>query len=322
MKIILIVSAIFAIAQCEFFIPEEFKNAKDISESPHMQEKLMNIYPQINDNDEVGKTPFIIGGSNATLGQFPHQVLIYIQVSASAVYICGGSLIKYNWVLTAAHCVEMSYQRVFMFFGGLDSLDGPFTWTTNVTSSSVKMHGSYNTDLLHNDIALIHLPEATESLTNSANIGLISLPVNQTSTNLVGMASTVSGWGRYSDAILLQSQFLKYVSLPIVDNTVCSTLYGTNVVRDTNICASATSSASTCGGDSGGPVMVSIGGSNVIVGIVSFGAADGCQLGYPVGFTRVTSYLDWIEKTSMSPKSVVMNVLLLIAAQILVFLKF
>lgn len=35
-----------------------------------------------------------------------------------------------------------------------------------------------------------------------------------------------------------------------------------------------------------------------IVGIVSFGAEIGCTLGHPVVFTRVTKYLDWIEKHS------------------------
>lgn len=33
----------------------------------------------------------------------------------------------------------------------------------------------------------------------------------------------------------------------------------------------------------------------MIVGIVSYGAADGCQIGYPSGNTRVTSYLTWID---------------------------
>jgi secreted trypsin-like serine protease len=49
-------------------------------------------------------------------------------------------------------------------------------------------------------------------------------------------------------------------------------------------------------GDSGGPLVYQESdGLYTQVGIVSFGAAAGCQLGYPAGFTRVTSYLSWIS---------------------------
>lgn len=47
-------------------------------------------------------------------------------------------------------------------------------------------------------------------------------------------------------------------------------------------------------GDSGGGAFVEDGGRQVI-GIVSFGAAAGCQLGYPVVYTRVTSFISWID---------------------------
>jgi secreted trypsin-like serine protease len=42
----------------------------------------------------------IIGGENATLGQFPWQAVMTIDDA----WMCGGSLILSNWVLTAAHC--------------------------------------------------------------------------------------------------------------------------------------------------------------------------------------------------------------------------
>jgi len=36
-------------------------------------------------------------------------------------------------------------------------------------------------------------------------------------------------------------------------------------------------------------------GRDTKVGIVSFGHPSGCENGYPAVFTRVTSYLDWIQ---------------------------
>lgn len=52
-------------------------------------------------------------------------------------------------------------------------------------------------------------------------------------------------------------------------------------------------------GDSGGPLVCkNAAGNKVQVGIVSFGLSFGCELGFPGVFTRVTEYLDWIEKNA------------------------
>jgi len=44
----------------------------------------------------------IVGGSEASRGQFPWQVAIIIDDST----FCGGSLISPDWVMTAAHCAK------------------------------------------------------------------------------------------------------------------------------------------------------------------------------------------------------------------------
>lgn len=43
----------------------------------------------------------VVGGQDATEGQFPHQV----SLRRNGSHTCGGSIISRNFVLTAAHCV-------------------------------------------------------------------------------------------------------------------------------------------------------------------------------------------------------------------------
>lgn len=50
--------------------------------------------------------PLIIGGENATAGEFPHMALLGYNVDGQVNWECGGSLISEKFVLTAGHCLE------------------------------------------------------------------------------------------------------------------------------------------------------------------------------------------------------------------------
>ncbi|KAF4521609.1 hypothetical protein B566_EDAN006651 [Ephemera danica] len=106
-----------------------------------------------------------------------------------------------------------------------------------------------------------------------------------------GVLARVSGWGRVSDSNPDLSPELKFVDLTVVPNLDCENTYG-NIIVNSMICLStAGGTAGSCNGDSGGPLTY----QGVQIGIVSFGAAAGCEAGYPLGYTRVTSFLDWLE---------------------------
>ena len=49
-----------------------------------------------------------------------------------------------------------------------------------------------------------------------------------------------------------------------------------------------------CMGDSGGPLQCMKDNKYFVEGIASF-VAEGCKTGYPAVFTRVSSFLEWIE---------------------------
>lgn len=53
--------------------------------------------------------------------------------------------------------------------------------------------------------------------------------------------------------------------------------------------------------DSGGPLVIKDGESNVQIGIVSFVSSRGCTFGDPSGYTKIGKYLSWISKETGIP---------------------
>lgn len=105
-----------------------------------------------------------------------------------------------------------------------------------------------------------------------------------------------SGWGRYATGVHAISKYLRYVQLPIIDGFTCKRTFPASY-RATNICTSGRNAKSTCNGDSGGPLVLRRRNSRkrVLIGLTSFGSIFGCDRGYPAAFTKVASYLDWIN---------------------------
>ncbi|XP_060654562.1 brachyurin-like [Drosophila nasuta] len=236
----------------------------------------------------------ITRGETAGRNQFPYQAGLLLYVEGGAAW-CGGSLISDRYVLTAAHCTDSLTTGVDVYLGAWDRTDGreDGQQIIFVETKNVFVHDDYDSSLIRNDISLIKLPVPIEF---NEHIQPIKLPAKSNTYNTyAGQQAIASGWGRISDSATSATNILQYISVPIMNNSGCKPWFF-GAVYETNICIKTTGGTSVCNGDSGGPLVSAETGE--LIGATSFGSPLGCEVGWPGVFTRVTSYLDWIEEIS------------------------
>ncbi|KAM7356938.1 brachyurin-like isoform 2-T2 [Cochliomyia hominivorax] len=238
----------------------------------------------------------ITNGELAKPGQFPYQVGLSLVFGNSGAW-CGGTLISNRWILTAAHCTDGA-DGVTVYFGATDIKNDHEKGQQRIYTSNanIVVHADWNPNTMANDISLIKLPVVIE-FNDLIQPATLPKKVDGKYSTYEGDMVWASGWGRDSDNATSVSQFLRYIEVPVMKNSACKTWF-LGSVTDKMICIKTVGKKSTCNGDSGGPLVYKEDGINYVIGATSFGIALGCEKGWPGVFTRVTSYLDWIEDVS------------------------
>ncbi|XP_018795477.1 PREDICTED: brachyurin [Bactrocera latifrons] len=229
---------------------------------------------------------FALGQSKyGRIEKFPYQVMLIGKQLWRKRILCGGTLLDQRWILTAGHCT-MGVTHFDIYLGALTIEDGAETGRLVLRSNKFIVHEGFNPDTAANDIALVKLPI---DVAYTARIQPATLPYLRRNDALTGAKVVATGWGANNE--MSNYNPMQYTELRVISNQECANEF--DVVTNGVLCAKGLRDETVCSGDSGGPLVLK--NTQTVVGITSFGPADGCETNIPGGFTRVTHYLDWIE---------------------------
>jgi secreted trypsin-like serine protease len=259
----------------------------------------------------------IVGGSDASIADFPFLVALYDPSAGSpgAGFFCGGVIVDATHVTTAAHCVvEASGARALpssrmAVLAGSTTLAPPQPGSVTDTVRASSVDAYYNPATSDYDIALLTLSHPLWSgqapSANGANRIAPLAPDGKAAASSANpnvtpaVEVTAGGWGDLSPAPFgrpLYPMSLHAVRMPLISDALCEAQYALieQPITPRMICAGGgRSHLDTCYGDSGGPLLADREQpphrprDYVLVGLVDFG--NGCaQSGYAGVYTRIS----------------------------------
>ncbi|XP_060849923.1 venom protease-like isoform X2 [Rhopalosiphum padi] len=241
-------------------------DSSKISSKTH--EDISHFASNLPSKDTCGKRKApsfrIAGGIESDLGVWPWMVALGYEskndVNGSVRWMCSGSLISKQHVLTAGHC-EGTRGSIILKIARLGDLNLDSTIDDGLTPLDVPIerfikHKEFNSTILTNDIGLVVLKNDITFTRGKPNSSL------------------------------------KQIQIPVIDMEYCKWLYESRrvVIDYRNICAGETGKDS-CQGDSGSPLMWLKEKQFYLIGISSYGLGCGDNPGL---YTNVSSYMDWI----------------------------
>ncbi len=242
----------------------------------------------------------IVGGEEVfDREQVPYIAALYRTTGNS--FFCGATIIKENYLITAAHCVEGKNANDIFVKTGIANLDE--SGQTRLVSEII-VHPEYEN--YKNDIAILRL---SKPLTLSEKVKII--PYATDADKIAGrmdpgVVAKTSGWGETEidadDQAVLRTVNVPIVSLEVANGALS---YDGTLFESMLPAGYAEGGKDACQGDSGGPLVVpdATGTGYILAGVVSFGRKCAKPNLYGI-YARVSYFQDWIEKfLSGSPVS-------------------
>ncbi|XP_054084382.1 trypsin-like [Zeugodacus cucurbitae] len=228
-------------------------------------------------NDTITKK--IIGGDFVSILGAPFMVNLRLDNE----FVCGGTLLRPNCVLTAAHCVIGTPAFRFDVQAGTTILSSPGQ-VANV--ESIFIPRQYSKATKNYDVAIMRLDRPL----SGSRVQLVTLGSDNVRP---GQRLRVYGWGRRREdgasAVALRAAVVR-----VIRRAECNRVYRQDdegYLSRTMFCASAPGIKDSCSGDSGGPLMF----RGRQYGIVSWGIGCG-RTNFPGVYTSIRAVQPWINQ--------------------------
>lgn len=250
--------------------------------------EFINGFPQILLKSEfernagkpiINKDTYIIDGEIVEGRQYPS--VVYLKSEGNLVG--GGSILSSEWILTAAHVAWYDVDTYSIVAGSNSMLEGG----TNHSAVEIYLHPNFNVLTTIGDIGLV---KVSPPIVLGNGVEAVKLPKKYQETP-DGSHAVIVGWGITKKHAHGYSNELRKADIKILDQVKCNNTYE-NYIENTQICAGLEEGGKdACDGDEGGPLYV----NNEVIGIMSWGKICGSK-DHPTVYTKVSHYVDWIEK--------------------------
>ncbi|KAF5284632.1 hypothetical protein FQR65_LT13463 [Abscondita terminalis] len=224
----------------------------------------------------------IVNGTNASIKTLSYHV----GVEYNGTYLCGGSIVTANRIVTAAHCTKNDLIRVALYkvraatgtvnSGGLlfDVLE-------------IRQHPQFNNVTYDFDVALLILKTAL-----IFQPGIRAIPLQPKGVEIPdGTPCVVTGWGaKFWGGNVTKD--LQVITVPKYNTQKCANAHNVSLTNNVICLGYELGGIDACNGDSGGPAVC----NGYLGGVVSWGRE--CALpGYPGVYTKVSNAYDFIYQT-------------------------